>query len=233
MAHPSDPNRPNPHEDALDIPADATVDLSFDDGSTLDLQKFADEAAEQVGSDLGSEDDVNGLINKELERTLEEARTRIQDLEKREQEYMDKHHRLLADFSNYRNRTTREIQMAVDLEVKKLLTEILPVMDNFERSLESTYPSLETFQGGVALIQKQFQDVLRKIGVTPVELKVGDPFDAQHAEALTTMANPALPDGSVAAVYEKGYNLNGALLRPARVVVNSVEDGAQGSASAQ
>lgn len=231
MAHPSDPDPRHPEADGLDLPADATVDLSAFDAGSLDLQRLADEAAAQVS--LEGDDEVGNLINRELERTLEEARQRILELEKHEQEHMDKHHRLLADFSNYRNRTTREIQMAVDQEVKRMLLEVLPVLDNFERSLESNYPNLEAFQGGVALIQKQFQDVLRKIGVAPAEIRPGDAFDAQHAEALTTMSNPALPDGSVAAVYEKGYLLNGALLRPARVVVNSVDEGAPGGAQVQ
>lgn len=215
---PQDHELPKPitADDDVDIVPDATVELSFDEGA-LDLQALADEVAESTAVSEGAD----ALITQEMERSLEEARLRIQELEKHEQEYLDKHHRLLADFSNYRNRTTREIQMAVDQETRKTLLAILPVLDNFDRSLEANYTSLEAFQEGVALIQKLFQDSLRKLGVEGVELAIGDAFDAQFAEALTTMQNPALPDGAIAAVYEKGYRHNGMLLRPARVVVNS------------
>ena len=153
-------------------------------------------------------------------RTLTEARDRIQELEKREAEHLDKHHRLLADFSNYRNRTNRDIQMAVDLSERKLLLEILPVLDNFERCIGSSYQTVEDFRNGVALIQKQFMDALRRLGVEPVVVNVGDPFDALHAEALSTTSDANLADGAVAAVYERGFLLREQLLRAARVVVN-------------
>ena len=64
---------------------------------------------------------------------------------------------------------------------------------------------------------------LKKLGVEPVVLSLGDPFDAAHAEALTTLQNPALPDHSVAAIYEPGYLLRESLLRPAKVVVNNLD----------
>ena len=148
------------------------------------------------------------------------ARERIQEMEKREAEQADKHHRLLADFANYRNRVARDIQLAVDLSERKLLLEILPVLDNFERCIGSSYMSVEDFRNGVELIQKQFLDALRRVGVEGVKLDAGDPFDAQHAEALSTTHNPELQDGAVAAIYERGFMLREKLLRAAKVVVN-------------
>jgi molecular chaperone GrpE len=205
------PNPPSPEaqDPDLGVPMDGTVELSLEEGEALDLQALADEVAASTSED----DDLQGGA----------LRHKIKELLRKETEHNDKHHRLLADFANYRNRTSREIQMAVDLSEKRLLTEILPVMDSFERCLEASYPSLEGFQSGVALIQKQFLDALRRLGVEPVSLKVGDPYDASHAEALTTAREPSIPDGAVVNVYEKGYLLRNALLRPARVVVNSLE----------
>lgn len=230
MTQHTQPQPENP-EDALRRENDLTVDLTLDESEVVDdLQALADEAAEELperaaGPDDARQDEAGGLFNDDLERTLLEARDRIQELEKREVEQLDKHHRLLADFSNYRNRVARDIQMAVDLSERKLLLEILPVLDNFERCIGSSYLTVDDFRSGVALIQKQFLDSLRRMGVESVNLNPGDPFDALHAEALSTACDPRLPDGSVAAIYERGFTLRNQLLRAARVVVNRLPDG--------
>lgn len=207
-----------------------TVDLTIDEAEAIDdLQALADQVAEATPGTPPREPsnhrasptaDVSERIIEELERELEEATKRIQQMEKHETEQSDRHHRLLADFANYRNRTGRDIQMAVDLSERKLLMEMLPVIDNFERCIGSTYNTVEDCRNGVALIHKQFLDSLRRIGVEEIELKVGDAFDAQHAEALTTAADPALQDGAVVAIFERGFRLRDQLLRAARVVVN-------------
>lgn len=228
-----DPHLP-PSEDLEDpalIRPDVTVDLTLDGTDEIDdLQALADEAAEELPEtplDLSESnhhhEGGSDHLNAELEATLKESLARIQEMEQHETEHLDRHHRLLADFSNYRNRTAREIQMAVDQSEKKLLREILPVLDSFERCLGSSFQSLEDFRGGVELIQKQFVDALRRVGVEAVPLEVGDPFDALHSEALTTTTTPVLPDGAVAAIYERGFMLRDHLLRPARVVVNHAE----------
>jgi molecular chaperone GrpE len=133
---------------------------------------------------------------------------------------MDQHRRLAADFNNFRNRAQRDVAMAVEQAERKILLEILPVLDNFDRGLGATYQTVDSFQAGMDLVRKQFLEALRRMNVEPLPLQVGDPFDALHAEALTTLSNPELPDGAVAAVYERGFNLKGQLLRAARVVVN-------------
>jgi molecular chaperone GrpE len=221
----------NPDDESNRREPDLTVDLTLDESEAVDdLQALADEAAEDlpetpVYQASRQSDELSTLINEELERTVLEARDRIHELEKREAEHLDKHRRLLADFSNYRNRTTRDIQMAVDLSERKLLLEILPVLDNFERCIGSSYQSVDDFRSGVSLILKQFLDALRRIGVESVKLNLGDPFDASHAEALSTTSDPRLPDGSVAALYERGFTLREQLLRAARVVVNHRPNG--------
>ena len=230
MTDPLHPSPDDPSEDAFEREHDLTVDLTLDGSEPVeDLQALADEAAEELpetprqGSPRPG-DELSALFNEELERTLLEARDRIQEMEKREAEHLDKHHRLLADFANYRNRTSRDIQMAVDLSERKLLLEILPVLDNFERCISSNYMSVEDFRSGVSLIQKQFLDALRRVGVEGVKLDVGDAFDALHAEALSTTNDPNLQDGAVAAVFERGFMLRDQLLRAARVVVNRRPD---------
>jgi molecular chaperone GrpE len=205
------PSQPQPdHNPPL---SDPTLDLDMDEFEAVDdLQVLADEVAE---SQEESEE--------QQELALGKARKLVQELEAGHKDQAEKYHRLMADFSNYRNRAGRDIQMAVTLAERKLLLEFLPVLDSFERCLGSNYSSLEDFQNGIALIHKQFNESLRKAGVEGVPLKVGDPFDAQHAEALTTTHQDQLPDGAVAAIYERGFMLRDQLLRPARVIVNHNE----------
>lgn len=203
-----------------------TVDLTLDAFDEVDdLQALADEIAEKAPEAIeeAPSNPSEALLAEEFERTLAEAQARIHELEKHGTEMTDKHHRLLADFANFRNRTSRDIQMAVDLAEKKLLLEVLPVLDSFERCLTSNYKSIDDFHAGVTLINKQFVDALKRLNVEKVDLKPGDPFDAQNTEALTTTCDPSLPDGSIAAVFESGFTLRNSLLRPARVVVNHAE----------
>jgi molecular chaperone GrpE len=215
MPHPS---RTAAQED----PAEATLDLNLDEFEPVDdLQALADEVAQSTPTDgPAPEDGSSAASTEELEDSLFKARNRIAELEKLEAEHQDKHHRLLADFANHRNRVAREIQLAVTLSEKKLLLELLPVVDSFERCLASNYANVEDVHNGIILIHRQLLEALRKSGVEDLDVKVGDPFDAQQAEALTTTSQPDLPDGAVAAVYERGFRLRDHLLRPARVIVN-------------
>jgi molecular chaperone GrpE len=217
---------------------ESELEISYDDGG-LDLQAFADEIAEQatdevVGLELvegePEENEFSALMEEDASKLqaqhqafhaqLGAAKGQIEDMEKREAEIMEQFRRLAADFTNYRNRATRDTQLAVEQAERRMLLEILPILDNFDRGLEAAYPDMEAFRGGVELIRKQFQDALRRLGAVPVELKVGDPFDAQTAEALSTLQSPDLPDHAIAAIYERAYTLRDQLLRPARVVVN-------------
>jgi molecular chaperone GrpE len=144
----------------------------------------------------------------------------MEDLLRRETELMDQQRRLAADFNNFRNRAQRDISLAVEQTERKILLEMLPVLDNFDRGLGATYQDVDSFRSGVELIRKQFLEALRRVNVEQLPLQVGDHFDALNAEALTTFTDPSLPDGAVAAIYEQGFNLKGQLLRAARVVVN-------------
>jgi len=226
MAEPIPSHNPGPHP-GFPPENDLTVDLTQEEfGEGADLQAVADEMADYdpLASKGGHGESAPG------DRTgqgteLAELRNRLEALQKAESEHKDRHHRLMADFANHRNRVGRETQLAVTLAERKLLMELLPVQDSLERCLSATYNTVEDFHSGVVLIQRQLQEALRKAGVEPLDVKVGDPFDAQHAEALTTTTQRTLPDNSVAAIYERGYLLRDQLLRPARVIVNNNPDG--------
>jgi len=203
------------------------VDLNLDEPLEGDLQSVADEVASEYPTqmvpetefpDLEPSMELDGRVD--LESVLTQAEHQMEELLRREAELMDQQRRLAADFNNFRNRAQRDIALAVEQAERKILLEMLPVLDNFDRGLGATYPDLDSFHAGVELIRKQFLEALRRLHVEQLALQVGDPFDALNAEALTTFTDPNLPDGSVAAIYERGFNLKGQLLRAARVVVN-------------
>ncbi|MCE1228606.1 MAG: nucleotide exchange factor GrpE [Firmicutes bacterium] len=232
MNHPFRPSSLDPDDDFLP-PAENTVDLTLEGLEGVDdLQALADEVAEitpdprhrSMAPVPRSVEEVSDPVFQELEQEMQETTRKLIDAEKREAEQIEKHHRLLADFANYRNRTTRDIQLAVDNSERKLLLDLLPVLDNFERCISATYPTVDDFRNGVGLIHKQFLDTLKRMGVERLETQVGETFDAQFAEALTTTADPNLPDGAIASIFERGYLLRNQLLRPARVVVNHAPD---------
>ena len=218
--HPKDP-RSGTHlpQDTEDL-----VELSLEEGPT-DLQALADEVAESaiLAPDAPGIPAAEGAGTdpfEDLQRAFDNAQARIKAMEEAQAEMVDQHRRLAADFSNFRSRASRDTQLAVDQAEKRLLLEILQVLDNFERGLGASYPSLDAFRDGIELIHKQFLDTLRRIGVAAINVKTGDPFDASYSEALTTINSPDLPDHSVASVFERGFRLREQLLRPARVVVN-------------
>lgn len=221
MPIPSDPKPPVPGE------PDELVDLNLDEASEADLQALADEAASEYHTQKLPDEalpDAELPPRVDLESALTEAEVQLGEMLKREAELMDQHRRLAADFNNFRNRAQRDIALAVEQAERRILLEMLPVLDNFERGLGASYQDVESFRSGVELIRRQFQEALRRLGVEALPLQVGEPFDALHAEALTTFSDPNLPDGAVAAIYERGFNLRGQLLRAARVVVNSLPD---------
>jgi len=224
--HPTGPeSEPTPPQGESEDLVDLTLDESLDG----DLQAVADEVASgyhtQVVPELEEVEPVRGSGGKvDLESALNEAERQMEDLLRREAELMDHQRRLAADFNNFRNRAQRDIALAVDQSERKMLLELLPVLDNFDRSLGASYQDIDSFRAGVELIRKQFLEALRRLNVEPLQLEVGAPFDALNAEALTTFTDPNLPDGSVAAIFEGGYTLRGQLLRAARVVVNRNHD---------
>lgn len=219
-------SKPAPQGEGEDM-----VDLTLDETLEGDLQAVADEVASEYHTQVVPEMDLPDLppvANQEgrvdLESALTEAEHQMEDLLRREAELMDQQRRLAADFNNFRNRAQRDISLAVEQSERKILLEVLPILDNFERGLSATYQDVESFRAGVELIRKQFLEALRRLNVEALPLQVGEAFDALNAEALTTFSDPNLPDGAVAAIYERGYNLRGQLLRAARVVVNRVSD---------
>ncbi|HEX9160445.1 MAG TPA: nucleotide exchange factor GrpE [Thermoanaerobaculia bacterium] len=129
----------------------------------------------------------------------------------------DRYLRTLADFENYRKRSDREKEDFRKYAVANLLRELLPVLDNFDRSLEHAEEG-DDFHKGVLLIYKQLFDLLRKAGLRPID-EVGVRFNPNIHEAVIREENPSVPTQTVTAVLQRGYFLHDRLLRPALVRV--------------
>jgi len=132
-------------------------------------------------------------------------------------EYLALAQRTQADFENYRKRMARETAAAGDRGVSRLAKEVLPALDHFELALRSVQADEET-RKGFALVRDELVKALGRVGVEPYSPQ-GQAFDPAEHEAMAQIPAEGAETGSVIEVYQQGYRLNGAVLRPARVVV--------------
>lgn len=133
----------------------------------------------------------------------------------------DKYLRAVADLDNYRKRAEKERADAVTFANEKLIEEILPVMDNFERALAHANgeENLESLKQGISLISGQMAALLRKFGIQEIKA-AGEKFDPAMHHAISEEENPDAEPGTVVKEFQKGYLLKGRLLRPAMVAVS-------------
>lgn len=134
--------------------------------------------------------------------------------------------RLAADFDNYRRRQSAEREELIKFAASRVLENLLPVVDNLERALASSKKATDVGQvlTGVELIVRQMQDFMNKSGVAPMEV-VGKPFDPNLHEAIAQLETTEAPDQTVCAEIQRGYYLNGKVLRHAMVQVANNPNG--------
>ncbi|MBR4802503.1 MAG: nucleotide exchange factor GrpE [Bacteroidales bacterium] len=160
------------------------------------------ESADKVSSGETAE----SLLEKEKEKVEEEKKKYVY---------------LMAEFDNYRRRVSQEKLDLIDTASKGVINDLLPVVDNFERALKSLQESeaSESAKMGTELIYKQLLDVLKKKGVTEIEA-MGTELDTDEHEAVAQIPAPEEKlKGKVVDVIQKGYKLNGKVIRFAKVVI--------------
>jgi molecular chaperone GrpE len=167
-------------------------------------------------SSANQEDDGNGAAD-QVERDLDElgATRRERD------EYLELAQRTRADFDNYRKRVAKETSDALARGKAELARELLPVIDNLERALQSGGDTAahESLVRGVELVLDEIRGKLASAGVEAFD-PTGEKFDPELHEALSAQPAEGTDSGVVLETVEKGYRLNGQILRPARVVVS-------------
>ena len=143
----------------------------------------------------------------------------LAEAEAKRDEYLELARRTQADFENFRKRTAKDLAAAGTRAKLGLVRDLLPVVDNLERALESA-DSQEGLAEGVQLVLADLQGVLAREGVEAVE-PAGERFDPTVHEALSTRAADGAEPGVVLDVVQKGYRMNDTVIRPARVVVSA------------
>ena len=146
-------------------------------------------------------------LNKKLEEKEKEAAANY-----------DKYLRTLADLENYKKRAIREKGDIIKYGNEDLIKDILPFVDSLDRALEHSTGDVQAFKDGVALIQEQLLCCLKKHGVERIET-AGLNFDPNFHEALMQMESDKHEDNKIVSEMERGYLLNGRLLRPSKVCV--------------
>jgi molecular chaperone GrpE len=148
-----------------------------------------------------------------------EPEDELTQLKRERDEYLALAQRTQADFENWRKRAAKEAAAAGERAKGGLVRELLPVVDNLERALESARESEQHLAEGVRLVHAELVAVLERNGVESFD-PAGESFDPELHEALSTRTEDGSDPGLVLDVVEKGYKLNGTVLRPARVVVS-------------
>lgn len=147
----------------------------------------------------------------------------VNEWEKKYKDLNDSHLRLMADFDNYRKRTIKEKADLIKNAGERIICDFLPIVDNFERALESmkTAEDVEAVRQGVELIYNQVMAMMKANGVAVIETE-NAPFDTEYHEAITTIPapTPELKDKIVDCT-TKGYTMNEKVIRHAKVVVGA------------
>jgi len=136
----------------------------------------------------------------------------------RAEEYFERLARLQADYENFRRRTRQEKEEFYKYASEKLISALLPVLDNFERALVAESSSIDSLKSGVQMIFRQLQEALAAEGVTPVPA-VGEQFDPQKHEAALRDESGEHPDNTILEELRRGYYLKDKVIRPAMVKV--------------
>lgn len=165
----------------------------------------AEETAEEQAA-AGAGEDVAAL------------RAQLEKLQGERNQLLERLARLQAEFENARKRAAREQQEYKDFALADALKNLLPIVDSFDRALQTKVQKPEDFRAGVELIRKQFHDALEKLGLRPIPAK-GEPFDPRLHEAIEMVDTDAVKDHHIVDELQRGYKLKDRLLRPAMVRV--------------
>ncbi|MBN2439197.1 MAG: nucleotide exchange factor GrpE [Deltaproteobacteria bacterium] len=187
------------------------------------VKKDTAEAREGLSKKTGEPQATTGESGAEVPGKTERAEAlmvKLQEAEKKAAENYDKYLRAVADLDNYRKRAAREKADAIQYGNENLLRDILPLVDGMDRALEQSRDSddFEAFKKGLKLLQGQLLCCLQKHGVEIINT-AGKDFDPYVHEAMMQVESAEHEDSQVVGEFERGYLLNGRLLRPAKVSV--------------
>ena len=167
-------------------------------------------AAEEEVAPEGAEADAEQRVEHDLDELMAKARER--------DEYLALAQRTQADFENYRKRVARESEVTEGRGVARLARELLPALDSLARAIDTAGEGSGDLLEGVRLVHSELEGALARMGIEAYSPE-GERFDPEVHEAMAQQPAEGVESGTVVTVYQRGYRLNGAVLRPARVVV--------------
>ena len=211
-------NPKNENESAINAEEELIIDAEVDSEALEEAVSEAEspEAAEAAEEAVELADMSKAELFKDAENAREEAA-----------KFRDAALRAEAEMQNVRRRASKDVEHAHKFGAEKLIQNLLPVIDSLEKALESSElvkdldqdHSAKAVLDGVGLCHKMFLDTLGKENVAVVDPH-GEPFDPNLHQAMSMVENPDMEPNSVVAVIQKGYQLNGRLVRPAMVMVS-------------
>ena len=151
----------------------------------------------------------------------EEFQSRIEDLQKEKDELFAKLQRVSADYDNLQKRTSKQIAESISYEKERIIKAILPALDNFEHTLQnaSSVETVDVFLKGTRIIYDQMLDILKSLNVEQIKAE-GEMFDPVMHQAVMQKNEPEQEENIVLEEFQKGYSLNGRVIRPSKVIVN-------------
>ncbi len=179
---------------------------------------------EENGQDITADEEFSaGEEASEKPDSLEEALAKLAEAELVAEKAGNDLLRVQAEMQNLRRRTEQDVERAHKYGQEKFSAELLLVMDNLERALDSASQhddeAVKAICDGVNLTLKSFMDCFAKFNIEVID-PIGEPFDPQLHQAMSIQENPEAEPNTVIAVMQKGYTLHGRVLRPAMVMVS-------------
>lgn len=178
-----------------------------------------------VETDETAKKESDNPTNAEIEAELveDDNTARSDDLQEQLDASNDQLLRLQAEMQNIRRRAERDVESAHKFGLEKFANQLLPVVDNLQRALDAIDADNESQKAifeGIDLTLKSFLDVLAQFKIEAID-PGGEPFDADYHQAVSMVPNSDVEPNTVLEVFQKGYKLNGRLMRPAMVVVST------------
>jgi len=152
---------------------------------------------------------------------IEALQQELESVTKERDELLGKLQRVSADYANFQKRVPKQVCDSVAYEKESIIKTLLPTLDNFEHTLQKSHAaeSVDIVLQGVRIIYDQMVGAMRSHGVEQIHAE-DEMFDPAQHEAMMRREDPQREDGVVLEVFQKGYRLNGRVIRPSKVVVN-------------
>ena len=138
---------------------------------------------------------------------------------------LGQYQRISADYANFQKRVPKQITDSIGYEKERIIKTLLPVLDNFEHTLQNTHSAenVDVLVKGIRIIYDQLLDILKSHNVEQIEA-LGERFDPAMHQAMTQQSDPDKEENTVLEEFQKGYRLNGRVIRPSKVIVNKLPE---------